>query len=78
MQFSSILAIFASVALTVSAAPADPVPDTVAIRDSDGANDLQARDCAGFAACVKNECKYVAKEGKLGCRLACGIIHKCH
>lgn len=78
MQFSSILAIFATVAMAASAAPADPVPDAFATRDSDGANNLQARDCAGAAACVKNECKYVAKEGKLGCRLGCGIIHNCH
>jgi hypothetical protein len=78
MQFSSLLAIFASVALTVSAAPADPVPDTLAVRDSDGANNLEARDCAGARACVRDECKYVAKEGKLGCRLACGIMHNCH
>lgn len=78
MQFHSILAIFASVALTVSAAPADPVPETHAIRDSDGVKNIQTRDCAGAAACVKNECKYVAKEGKLGCRLSCDIIHNCH
>lgn len=78
MQLSSILAIFASVALTASAAPADPVPETHAIRDSDGVNSLQARNCAGAAACVKNECKYVAKEGKLPCCLSRGIIHNCH
>lgn len=78
MQFSSILAIFASVALTVSAAPADPIPETLATRESNRVNNLQARDCAGAAACVKNECKYVPKEGKLGCRLSCGIIHNCH
>lgn len=78
MQFSSVLAIFASVALTVSAVPVDPVLDNLAVRDSDEANILEARDCAGYNTCVKTECKYVAKEGKLGCRLACGIIHKCH
>lgn len=77
MHFSTLLAIFASVAVTISAAPADPVPDTLAVRDSDGAN-IEARDCAGYSRCVKDECKYVAKEGKLGCRLACGIIHNCH